>query len=97
MADDPRKKGADGKRVSQQPHEQEYQRRKQRTSTGSGRSESTESNSSEDSSSMEKGRSGNRSESTGRSGSNGGRWLLIIRRVEGRGEILPGSFNPLIF
>jgi hypothetical protein len=71
MADDPRKKGADGKRVSQQPHEQKYQRRKQRTSGGSG--ESTESSSSKDSSSMERSRSGNRSESTGRSGSNGGR------------------------
>ena len=28
MADDPRKKGADAKRISQQPHEQAYQRRK---------------------------------------------------------------------
>lgn len=28
MADDPRKKKADAKRVSQQPHEQAYQKRK---------------------------------------------------------------------
>ena len=28
MADDPKKKGADAKRVSQQPHEQTYQRKK---------------------------------------------------------------------
>lgn len=28
MADNPRKKKADGKRVSQQPHEQAYQKRK---------------------------------------------------------------------
>jgi hypothetical protein len=28
MADNPNKKKADGKRISQQPHEQAYQRRK---------------------------------------------------------------------
>jgi hypothetical protein len=28
MADNPKKKKADGKRISQQPHEQAYQRRK---------------------------------------------------------------------
>jgi hypothetical protein len=28
MADDPKKKGADAKKVSQQPHEQEYQKKK---------------------------------------------------------------------
>jgi hypothetical protein len=28
MADDPKKKGADAKRISQQPHEQAYQKRK---------------------------------------------------------------------
>ena len=28
MADNPRKKKADGKRISQQPHEQAYQKRK---------------------------------------------------------------------
>ena len=32
MADDPNKKGADAKRVSQQPHEQAYQKRKQKES-----------------------------------------------------------------
>ena len=29
MADDPKKKKADGKRISQQKHEQAYQKRKQ--------------------------------------------------------------------
>lgn len=29
MPDNPNKKGRDGKRISQQPHEQAYQRRKQ--------------------------------------------------------------------
>lgn len=28
MADDPNKKGADAKRISKQPHEQAYQRKK---------------------------------------------------------------------
>jgi hypothetical protein len=28
MPDDPKKKGADAKRISKQPHEQAYQRRK---------------------------------------------------------------------
>lgn len=65
MADDPRKKGADRKRVSQQTHEQSYQRKKRRvggeqtiSSRASNRSES---------------RSGDRSESTGRGGSYEGR------------------------
>ena len=30
MADDPNKKGADAKRISQQPHEQAYQKRKRK-------------------------------------------------------------------
>jgi len=34
MADNPKKKKADGKRISQQTHEQAYQKRK--TKTGSG-------------------------------------------------------------
>ena len=34
MADDPNKKGADAKRISQQPHEQAYQKRKQKESEG---------------------------------------------------------------
>ena len=45
MADDPNKKGADAKRISQQPHEQAYQKRKakesgtkEKTSTGRGSS-----------------------------------------------------------
>ena len=32
MADNPNKKKADGKRISQQPHEQAYQKRKQKSS-----------------------------------------------------------------
>ena len=32
MADNPNKKKADGKRISQQPHEQAYQKRKASTS-----------------------------------------------------------------
>lgn len=34
MADNPTKKGADAKRVSQQPHEQAYQKRKAAGKTG---------------------------------------------------------------
>lgn len=34
MADNPNKKGADAKRVSQQPHEQAYQKRKAAGKTG---------------------------------------------------------------
>ena len=58
MADDPNKKGADAKRVSQQPHEQAYQRRKQKES-GEGSEKKASSS-----------RSGSKSEkpSTGRSG-----------------------------
>ena len=42
MADNPNKKGADAKRISQQPHEQAYQRRK-RKEAGEGGSEKTSS------------------------------------------------------
>lgn len=35
MADNPNKKKADGKRISQQPHEQAYQKRKPASKTGS--------------------------------------------------------------
>ncbi|MEP7377864.1 MAG: hypothetical protein ABI675_30980 [Chitinophagaceae bacterium] len=34
MADNPNKKKADGKRISQQPHEQAYQKRKAAGKTG---------------------------------------------------------------
>ena len=34
MADNPRKKGLDRQRVSQQPHEQAYQRRKKKQQEG---------------------------------------------------------------
>jgi hypothetical protein len=34
MPDDPNKKGQDGKRISQQPHEQSYQRRKGKSKDG---------------------------------------------------------------
>ncbi|MGZ5134567.1 MAG: hypothetical protein ACXWCG_05440 [Flavitalea sp.] len=34
MADNPNKKKADGKRVSQQPHEQAYQKRKVKADSG---------------------------------------------------------------
>jgi hypothetical protein len=34
MADNPNKKKADGKRVSQQPHEQAYQARKKKGASG---------------------------------------------------------------
>ena len=39
MADDPKKKGADAKRISQQPHEQAYQRKKKaaKKTAGKGR------------------------------------------------------------
>jgi hypothetical protein len=36
MADDPKKKKADSKRVSQQPHEQAYQKRKSKSKTSAG-------------------------------------------------------------
>lgn len=36
--DNPNKKKADGKRISQQPHEQAYQKRKAAGKTGAGRS-----------------------------------------------------------
>ena len=36
MADDPNKKGADAKRISQQPHEQAYQRRKKKMESSKG-------------------------------------------------------------
>lgn len=35
MADDPKKKGADAKRVSQQKHEQDYQKKKKSEKTSS--------------------------------------------------------------
>lgn len=34
MADNPNKKGLDAKRVSQQPHEQAYQKKKAKKSSG---------------------------------------------------------------
>ena len=37
MADDPKKKGADAKRISQQPHEQAYQRKKKAAKKSSGK------------------------------------------------------------
>jgi uncharacterized membrane protein len=41
MADDPNKKGADAKRVSKQPHEQAYQKRKAKANSGSSASSSS--------------------------------------------------------
>ena len=43
MADDPNKKGADAKRISQQPHEQAYQRKKKAAKKTSGSSKSKKS------------------------------------------------------
>ena len=40
MADNPNKKGADAKRISQQPHEQAYQRRKRKEEAEGGRTAS---------------------------------------------------------
>jgi hypothetical protein len=37
MADNPNKKKADGKRISQQPHEQAYQKRKAKKSETAGK------------------------------------------------------------
>ncbi len=37
MADNPNKKKADGERISQQPHEQAYQKRKAEGKTGAGK------------------------------------------------------------
>jgi hypothetical protein len=53
MADNPNKKGADAKRISQQPHEQAYQRRKRKEEAEGGRTAS------------DNGRSSTRSGSTG--------------------------------
>ena len=47
MADDPNKRGgADRRRVSQQPHEQAYQKRKRKMEEGRGSSDSRSSDSS---------------------------------------------------
>jgi hypothetical protein len=45
MADDPKKKGADAKRISQQPWEQAYQKRKREGKTSSSSSKSSGSSS----------------------------------------------------
>ena len=58
MADDPRKKGRDRKTVSQQPHEQRYQRKK-----------SNRRGQEEDISGRDESRGENRMEERGRSGS----------------------------
>ena len=64
MADNPNKKGADAKRVSQQPHEQAYQKRKRREAEEGGRSSSGGRSSGRSGSASNKGSSGR--SSTGR-------------------------------
>ncbi len=54
MADNPNKKGRDAKTVSQQPHEQAYQKRKAAGKTGTSKSKSGSSKSSGRSSSKSK-------------------------------------------
>ena len=46
MADNPNKKGADAKRISQQPHEQAYQKRKRKAEGGGAEKTSSSRNSS---------------------------------------------------